>query len=782
MAYYGGANPIQQAPGPVTSVNGEVGDVSLDIPSDAEVAALAEAEILANDQLGAMAPAVQSLVNAGVAYAIQRGIHTGTDNAASIVFTSDNLSLDQWRALVDSRGTAGTNDPTVDTSPSLAGTVGVGNTLTLTRGTVTDGSGGGHLDVLNWYFIAPTTGLVSLLFAETIASASTPSTFAQTAAHVGGTIYVIQQAKDTVTSKLSNARTSNVKGPVTGTAPTNTGTVPTVSGSAASGSAISVLVGVWTGAATYSVQLYADGVPYGSPSAKAASTTVSMGNSDNSIVGKVLTARITAYSSLDVPSATAVLTSNSITVTGTAPTVTNTAVPAWPATINFGTKAVGTIGTWTGSIHAVRSYEFYIGVPDSTPDFGPQALFEHTPRSPAVVGDTLYVIERVYDAATGTIEVGNAVSAGKVISAAIATFAAALTTEGAAGYAWTQSSAISQATIATLSGGTQPWVLDPTTPFSPALPAGISVSISGANVIATGTPSVVSSSTSYTINFKDSAGSPASASVAFGASVAAPGVTPLPVVTPSGSINLNGATTLIADPLSSGIQVYKSRVTNPSYPSDTQSRAEQYEWSDADANNLVPANDFWGAFRWCEDTSEYTRASSLDDEMVIIQTHTRGQGDTQPDIKFWIQRQSGNIRWSSAYNTHPPSDWNYNGGAFPDTEGQTHLHSEVIPSPGVAYYYIVHYRPGYTSGHAPKVEVWRSKTRGGAYEKIVDSSALNTYNVTGAGVNASYWRMGCYKYNGSKWNSAAISQILSKLAFKKGTNLYAEAVAYLATL
>lgn len=89
---------------------------------------------------------------------------------------------------------------------------------------------------------------------------------------------------------------------------------------------------------------------------------------------------------------------------------------------------------------------------------------------------------------------------------------------------------------------------------------------------------------------------------------------------------------------------------------------------------------------------------------------------------------------------------------------------------------------GYTSGHAPKLEVWRAKTRGGVYDKIVDSSAFNTYNVTGAGVNASYWRMGCYKYNGSKWNSAAISQILSKLAFKKGANLYSEAVAYLAGL
>ena len=448
-------------------------------------------------------------------FALNRINHIGNDPAGNVVFVADEITLEQWRDSVESRfASGGASDPIVTSDPSIAGTAAIGTSLVLTRGSVTNGSGAAHQDVLTWWFLSNAVGATpQVLFTETIDSAVTPSTFPKQVAQLNGTIYATQQAKDTVSQRLSNTKASNTIGPITGAAPTNS-VAPTISGSAAAGSALTVNVQTWSGA-TFIVQLYADGVPYGSPSAKSASTTVSMGNSDNSIVGKALTARITAYSSLDVPSATAVLTSNSITVTGAAPAVANTAPPAWPATINFGTKAVGTIGTWTGSIHAVRSYEYYIGVPDSTPDFGPQSLFEHTPRSPAVAGNTLYVIERVYDAATGTIEVGSAVSAGKVISAAIATFAAALTTEGAAGYPWTQSSAISQANIATLSGGTQPWKLDPTTPFSPALPAGISVSISGANVIATGTPSAVSSSTAYTINFKDSAGSPASASITF---------------------------------------------------------------------------------------------------------------------------------------------------------------------------------------------------------------------------------------------------------------------------
>lgn len=713
-------------------------------------------------------------------FALNRINHIGNDPAGNVVFVADEITLEQWRDSVESRfASGGASDPIVTSDPSIAGTAAIGTSLVLTRGSVTNGSGAAHQDVLTWWFLSNAVGATpQVLFTETIDSAVTPSTFPKQVAQLNGTIYATQQAKDTVSQRLSNTKASNTIGPITGAAPTNS-VAPTISGSAAAGSALTVNVQTWSGAATFIVQLYADGVPYGSPSAKSASTTVSMGNSDNSIVGKALTARITAYSSLDVPSATAVLTSNSITVTGAAPAVANTAPPAWPATINFGTKAVGTIGTWTGSIHAVRSYEYYIGVPDSTPDFGPQSLFEHTPRSPAVAGNTLYVIERVYDAATGTIEVGSAVSAGKVISAAIATFAAALTTEGAAGYPWTQSSAISQANIATLSGGTQPWKLDPTTPFSPALPAGISVSISGANVIATGTPSAVSSSTAYTINFKDSAGSPASASITFTASVAAAsGVVPLPIVTPSSHLALNGTVAV------SGAG-YKYRITDPNYPGDVESRSEHYAFNDADANDLQPGNDYWSAYSFAEDSVEYTRPSTGDDEMVVKQIHTRGQGATQPDKVMWLHRQTSSLRFSRSYNTKAYSTWANQGGANPDVEATVHEYSEPIPPPGTTYYFIERYRPGYTTAHAPAWEVWISRDNRATYQKIVNRTAatdFNTYNVAGSGFGGSYERIGPYKYNGSKWNSAAIAMKFSKFAFKKGTNLYAEAVAYLATL
>lgn len=721
-----------------------------------------------------------SAIATAKAEAQDRSKGTNNDPAGNVVFASDSLTLEQWRISVESRlASGGTSDPVVTTDPSLGGTVGVGNALTITKGTVTNGSGGAHVDTWTWFFVR--TGVVSQVYTETIASAATPSTFVQTAAHIGGSIYVTQKATDTVTNKPSNTRTSNVKGPVTGTAPTNTGTAPSISVSAPSGSAITVSVGVWTGATNYVVQLYADGVPYKTASAKASSTSVAMGNSDDTVVGKALTARVTGYSALDVPStAPGVLTSNSVTVTGTTPAVTNTSPVAWPATINFGTAANLTIGTYSAPVHATRVYEFYIGVPDSSPDYTPQALPIHTPRSPAVVGNTLYVIERVYDVATGLTEVANSVSAGKVISAAIATFAAALTAEGAAGYSWTQSSPISQATIATLSGGTQPWLLDPTTPFSPAMASGITVSISGANVIGTGNPSVVSSSTPYTVNFKDSAGTPASASITFNASVAAAaGVTALSAWTAASTItNGGGAITSVTDPLGTGRTLEKHRAPNSAYPSNREVRAEKYATSGA-GSSLAPATDYWFAFGVSMDpTEKVPTSSSSDDDMLVLQTHTPAQGDTQPDISLHLRGQSNTQRWIVAYNSRPPSDWNYNGGLYPDTEGTTTLHTETLMAVSTRYRYIVHYRPGYTSGHSPVFEVWRS-INGAAFAKLFTHTGLNTYNTTGSGYGYSYLRKGIYKWSSSFWDSAALSFYMTPIYFGTGTNLYSEAEAAL---
>ena len=725
------------------------------------------------------------------AEAQDRSKGTNNDPAANIVFSGDSLTLEQWRAQVDSRGTAGTNDPTVDTAPSLAGTVGVGNVLTLTRGTVTNGSGGAHLDVLSWYFIAPTTGLVTLLFAETIPSANTPATVTQQAPQVGGTIYVIQQAKDTVTQKLSNARTSNVKGPVTGTAPTNTGTAPAISGSAPSGSAISVNVGVWTAAASYVVQLYADGVPFGSPSTKSATNPVAMGNSDNTVVGKALTARVTAYSSLDVPSATAIVTSNSITVTGTAPAITNTSAVAFPATINFGTAANLTIGTYSAPVNATRAYEIYIGVPDSTPDFGPQPIAIHTPRSPAVVGNTLYVIERVYDLATGLTEVANSLSAGKVISAALATFAAALTTEGSGGYSWTQSSPITQATVATLSGGTQPWVLDPTTPFSPALPAGLTASISGSSLVIAGTPSVVSSATAYTANFKDSAGTPASASVTFNALVAAAGVTPATALIPANvsaygrdetwtGQTITGSDSAIRIQRLSNYRgtgkvgyVRRGKQGDPLLFNGV--RSEHDLFTGVGANVSARGVDVWyGADffpyvgEWVGDTNDGS------DQGIWFQIH-------QASTSLIANGPTFALKWNAVDNSMR-CEGNYGTGstqnnsrdianAGQDTNLVAGQHNRII----------VHLRFGEDTSYAPRIEVWHA-VGAGAYVKRFDVSGVSAL-MSGPASGGEIARIGMYKWSSTSWSGGITSRAFdtSELFAGVGTNLFNEIAAALAS-
>lgn len=748
---------------------------------------------------------VNQLVAAGVNTAQNRALEYGNMPMNNAVFT-DGMTGEQFRIYVDTRfASVGTNDPVVTTDPALGGTVGVGNVLTVTRGSVTNGSGGAHQDVLTWYFIAPTTGLVTVLFTETIPSANTPSTFTQAAVHIGGTVYVIQQAKDTVTTKLSNARTSNVKGPVTGTAPTNTGTVPSISGSAPSGSALQVDVGVWTGALNYVVQLYADGVPYGSPSAKAATNPVAMGNSDNSVVGKAVTAKVTAYSSLDVPSASAIATSNSITVTGVAPPITNTSLPLWPATINYGTAATGTPGGWSAAVNAIRSYSYYIGsIHADPPDFGPQQLFTHTPRLPAVPGNTLFVVETVYDVATGLTIVGTAASAGKVISAALATFAATLTSAGQAGYAWTQSSAITQTTIATLANGTSPYILDPTTPFSPALPAGISISISGTNVIATGTPTTVSSSTAYTVNFKDSAGSPASASITFSASVAAAGATaassmsyPVPTdMSPSSSPSYGPTGTLTGssstpsnirlastvDPNGSGQQCWLHRVVKAEWGTgqgQTNVRAEKV-WLDV-GYNMSAATDYWFGGAYYPIVAEWpTATGNTDDDFLIMQIHTQNIGNSAPVVGLYFSQGGGTKIWKTAYNAT-------SGGGTPTLITSYPMNASAgqpggPPSRGAWNKWICHVRPGWVAGQGPVFQVWEA-IGNGSYTKVIDATIPIDYNY-GGGSGAtfgSYPRYGIYKSTGTNWTTGnSIAAYFTTEYQAVATNAFANMVASLA--
>ena len=58
-----------------------------------------------------------------------------------------------------------------------------------------------------------------------------------------------------------------------------------------------------------------------------------------------------------------------------------------------------------------------------------------------------------------------------------------------------------------------------------------------------------------------------------------------------------------------------------------------------------------------------------------------------------------------------------------NTEGNPWVHQEALPTPGVWYRYVVHYRPGYLSSHNPLLEIWRAKP-GAAFEKMSDEEAF----------------------------------------------------------
>jgi len=728
--------------------------------------------IEANDNLGALSTPVQTLVNAGVSTAQARAGHTGNDPAANVVF-ADNLTLEQWRVIVTTfMSGASPTAPSLSTDPAIATTTGsdgaVGSIMTATTGTVV---GTATTVLWQWNRVNASTASSPIVGATSVTYQRTAQDFNQ-----GGTPYRLTVTQTVVgsTGLAGPSRTSAQSSATTAAAPSNTvAPAITPSGSQAAGVVLTSTSGTFTGGAggyTYGYQFYLDGAggtnysPIGTRSATATITP------SGAQTGK-LRVGVIATDSNGIASPEAY--SNVITVTGTS-SVTNATPPALAATVTAGVQAAITQATWnlTGGavLSTTRSWAFYLN--GSSTAYRTNTVALYTPEAEHV-GKTVLVIETVTDTNTG-LTYSQAAAATKTIQAVPATLAA---TQAVTGISWTAGSAISSVTPVTASGGTTPYVFSIDTTSTSALPSGLSINTSTGAI--TGTPASSSSLTTYTIKVVDSASSPATVTQTFTATVASAGVTPLTALAyPTSNLLTSGSTTaLITDPVGSSNQAIKQRVYNPSYPSDYLARAELYGWS-GDSANLLPANNYWWAFRHCEDLTEYTRASAQDDEMVLVQTHTRGQGATQPDINFWIQRQTNTLRWSVSYNTYPEPQWANQGGPYPDYQGNTSVYTEAIPTVGVPYYYIVHYRPGYTLAHDPLIEVWRSKN-GAAYEKIINYTGFNTYNVTGSGYGGSYLRMGPYKYNGSKWNSQAISQIYSKMHFGTGLSLYNEAAAAL---
>jgi hypothetical protein len=155
MTFFGGSNPVGQGTTPaVASVNGATGVVVLDIPTDAEITALATAAATAlqqaNTSLGALSPAVNAVVTDAINtynITVQPKIDTSiaTANTVSLdglTFTTPQAVATYIRGLITG-GTAVPSAPVPNVAPSVTFTGGsgdVGETATITPGTYSSGT------------------------------------------------------------------------------------------------------------------------------------------------------------------------------------------------------------------------------------------------------------------------------------------------------------------------------------------------------------------------------------------------------------------------------------------------------------------------------------------------------------------------------------------------------------------------------------------------------------------------------------------------------------------
>lgn len=714
---------------------------------------------------------------------VQSGPYAGMTVEAAL--TAINVAL----------STPGASAPANTVQPAAAtGTATVGSLQTASTGTWT----GASTYLYRWYQQNATTG------ARTLIPGATSSTYtAQSADYGFKLIYDVAGVSATPGIPVSgyvfaSAATSTIGS----TLATNTGAVPSITGSAVAGSTLSLAMGGWTGAANgWSAQWYVGGVAYGSPTAISLTTPITF-VTDNTMVSKSVGAIVFGYNAFNVPSASPGITATgSVTVTGAVPAVANTVPPAWPATVYLEVQATLTPGTWTGTINTgtgSRVYDFYRnGTAAGNLVRAGNTIALFTPRASegVLVGDTLYMIEKVTETATGTVF--QQVSAGKTVTATPATLTAATANTG---LSWTAGTAISAVIPVTATGGTTPYTYS----VSPALPSGVSLNSTTGQL--TGTPTSASSLTTYTITVTDAVA--ATSPATFTASVAAAGASPLglaglPVVTELAPYSIgfyNGTSTItqggnvlrqyVADPGASGINTHLYRIMRSDWAVGPRNVRNEDLWIDySPTRALLPGTDYWFAFAVRPKSGEWpiTAGALGDEEAIIMQTHSQSSGDTQPDVALYVIVETGQLQWRRSWSAQVPNI--ATNGANQTKDGQTTEYSFSMAQTDKWIKCIVHYRPGWLTSHAPALEIWQSIDHG-AYSKVVNrvaSTDFNTYNSLNGATQVfpgSYPRYGFYKWSGTGWNAnyASMACYYSDFYYGTGTNLYANAEAAMAGL
>lgn len=704
-----------------------------------------------------------------------RQSHIGNMPATNLEF-ADGQTGEVWRQSVELRLSNLTGvTPANTVQPSApTGTKAVGNDLTANNGTWTGASSYRY----QWWRINATTGEFTQIGATTqtyrLQAADATYLIACAVAGVGSNGVPSAYVMSAFTTAIS------------ATAPTNTGAVPSIdpAGSQAVGQEHIVDVGGWTGASTYGVQFYLDGAPSGARTSTLTFTTQA------AQVGKVLTFDVIAYSSLGVASSP-VAGSNSVTITGAAPAVTNIDPPVWPNPVYFGQPMTYTMGNWNGAIRGVQSasdlgreWRFFLNA-ETTPYLAVvNTLNVHTPRAPAVVGDTIYVEETVFDATTG-LAYPPVRSVGAVIQAAPATFAAALTAAGSAPIVLTVGVAMTPLVVANATGGTAPYAASITNG-----PAGLSISVSGGNISLQGTPQNVATAADFTLAVTDAALA-GPTNLTLNIQIQAASSTQLPVLSLTGtSVAISGANTsydgvtnkvyngtVVCGPNGDGRDIHRLVNGAPSISGGVRS---EILWlaSGLLGKLLEGVPNWWYIdFLW-DSASEFPPSTTSYDEQLWMQSHTPYSGDTQPDIAFKASMQSGQCYWRIAGTANAPS-----GGTSTTTYNPPNFGHQTWLQ-GTRLRFIVEMVPGWLASHGAYINIWRRNGSATAWTQLVTNytNYPNVHNHGGNTAMRSYLRKGGYKWSTSVWTNSSIKCIVSRLYYNSGGNRFDEAAAVGAAL
>lgn len=263
--------------------------------------------------------------------------------AAKIKRNNDPATIDQPRFVVSYTAWTGdaTPAPAWTVNPAITGTAQVGNVLTGTDGSVTNGS----VTARQWKRDGVAiSGATAATYTLVSADLGKVITFTVTAVGAGGT-----------SSTTSTGTAAVVAAPVP--APVNS-TAPVASGTASVGSTLSTTNGAWTNSPSSYAYQWLRG---GSAISGATSATYTVVSGDQ---GTSLTVRVTASNA----GGSATSTSNAIAIPAALPAPVNDVLPAISGTASVGSVLTTTLGSWSNGpfTYAIAWYRDNVAISGAT--------------------------------------------------------------------------------------------------------------------------------------------------------------------------------------------------------------------------------------------------------------------------------------------------------------------------------------------------------------------------------------------------------------------------------